>query len=268
MFEWLYAVLVVLVAAALQTATGFGFAIMATPLLLAVFDLRDCIQINIFLGLIISAVMLPRVWRWVDYGLLLRLLAGGVVGIPAGVAVFLLFDVSTLKTIISLAIITVILFLSRKNGEAETSDASELADSLEQLMGRASLASAKRAIADPKGRHELLVGVFAGALTSSIAMPGVALMLYYAAANTKKEVARSTTLAYHIVVCIVTILAMLIVGQLRQSAVEASLILIPATAIGIYAGHRCFVKIKQQTFRRIIYVVLIFTAVYLLAFGR
>ncbi|MGW6608798.1 TSUP family transporter, partial [Peribacillus butanolivorans] len=45
---------IVLVASILQSSTGFGFSIMATPFLLMLFQPQEAIQINIILSLVIS----------------------------------------------------------------------------------------------------------------------------------------------------------------------------------------------------------------------
>ncbi len=143
MSEWIYSMLIVLLSAVVHAATGFGFAIVSTPLLHLVFALRDCILISLVLSLFISVVMLPRIWRRVEYGLLLRLLFGGVAGIPVGLAAFLLVDESTLKTIVSIAILVAVLGSFKKQAVAEA-PVTQAVTEAPDILRRASLQAASK----------------------------------------------------------------------------------------------------------------------------
>lgn len=54
MQDWVLANIIVFFASLLQATTGFGFAIMATPFLLLVYNSRDCIQLSILLSFAIA----------------------------------------------------------------------------------------------------------------------------------------------------------------------------------------------------------------------
>src|SRR5690625_6271974 len=51
-------IVIILLASILQTSTGFGFSIMATPFLLLMFEAREAIQINLILSLVISCALI------------------------------------------------------------------------------------------------------------------------------------------------------------------------------------------------------------------
>lgn len=85
MYEWILATVIVFFASVLQAATGFGFAIMATPFLLLVFDSRECVQISIILAFVVSLLLIRKIIKDVDKVLLRRLIIGSVVGVPLGV---------------------------------------------------------------------------------------------------------------------------------------------------------------------------------------
>jgi len=54
-------VTIILLASILQTSTGFGFSIMATPFLLMIFEPREAIQINLILSLVISTALIAKI---------------------------------------------------------------------------------------------------------------------------------------------------------------------------------------------------------------
>lgn len=246
MQEWLFAGLIVFFAAVLQAITGFGFAITATPFLLLLYNSRDCIQISIFLSFFIAVVLLPRVRQKIDYALFRRLAAGSLLGVPLGLWVYLFISLDFLKIMISIVILGITSF----------SLFSQYKNKCKSILS---------APQKPSSGREWAAGISSGILTSSIGMPGVPVALYYSAHNTDKEVVRSTTLAFFSVVYTVTILAQAVTKSIDANAVFAALLLAPVTAAGVFGGHVLFPRIRQELFQVVTNLILIFTAVYMLA---
>jgi len=71
-----------LVAALLQAANGFGFAVLAVPLFLLFVDPGPAVQLVVIVTLALSAVVLPGMRDAVDRPLLLRLGIGAAIGLP------------------------------------------------------------------------------------------------------------------------------------------------------------------------------------------
>ncbi|HEX5564510.1 MAG TPA: TSUP family transporter, partial [Sporosarcina sp.] len=71
---------IILLASILQTGTGFGFSIVATPFLLLLFEARDAIQINLLLSLVISLAMYRKVKGDIDMGVMRRFIGGSFIG--------------------------------------------------------------------------------------------------------------------------------------------------------------------------------------------
>ena len=67
---------IILFASILQTSTGFGFSIMATPFLLMIFNPMEAIQINLVLSLVISSALIAKIRKDVDTDLLKKLIIG------------------------------------------------------------------------------------------------------------------------------------------------------------------------------------------------
>ncbi|MEH7543836.1 TSUP family transporter, partial [Bacillus thuringiensis] len=88
---------IILVASILQTSTGFGFSIMATPFLLMLFLPQEAIQINIILSLIISISLIWKIRIDIDFILLKRLIFGSIVGVPFCIFIFTSININTFK---------------------------------------------------------------------------------------------------------------------------------------------------------------------------
>lgn len=268
MDEWLFASAIVFLASALQCITGFGFAIMATPFLLLVFDSRDNIQMSIILSFFIAIVLTPKIRHHIHYGLLKRLILGSILGVPLGLWFFAHVSLDILKMTVSLVILTVAFFLLAKWLQNKTKTVSdppgECVLNETEIPEEPVVKSVVECFTDPAKRNELCIGLFAGTLTTSIGMPGVPLALYFTAKNEKKEIIRSTTLAFFIVVYIFSMVLQVLTVKISWSVATSSLLLIPAAAAGVFLGNSLFAKINQRMFQLIANLILIYTGFYMI----
>ena len=225
---------IILLASILQTSTGFGFSIMATPFLLLLFEANEAIQINLLLSLVISLALIRKIRKDVDIGILKRFIIGSLPGLPIGILVFLLVNTSYLKMGIGVVILTLTLLLIF-NVRLEKSN-----------------------------RRDMAVGSLSGALTTGIGMPGPPLLLYFSGTATDKERLRATTLAFYLYIYAVSLLIQVVFAGTSKTVWTSSLMALPLVAIGLYVGQLLFNHINQKTFRLFTYVILLFTGLYLL----
>ena len=102
--------LVVLVASALQSATGIGFGVIAGPILLIVLNDGSAIQISIALNLLIAVILSPFLWNNVDRSILRNFVVGLAIGSPLGLLVFLNIGITMLKAIAGIGILITLYF--------------------------------------------------------------------------------------------------------------------------------------------------------------
>ncbi|WML42402.1 sulfite exporter TauE/SafE family protein [Neobacillus sp. PS3-40] len=226
-------VVIILVASILQTSTGFGFSILATPFLLLIFKPIEAIQINLILSLVISCSLLTKIRNDIDFGILKRFVIGSASGLPIGIIIFLLIDINKLKLGISLIILvlTIILMLQFR---------------INQTNGR-----------------DFLVGGLSGSLTTSIGMPGPPLLLYFSGTDTQKEKLRGTTLAFYLFIYFVSLLIQIIFAGTDKTIWISSGFALPLVLVGLYLGQLLFKYINQSLFRIFTYIILLFTGIYL-----
>lgn len=227
-------IFIILLAATLQSSTGFGFSIISTPFLLIILEPREAVQISLLLSLVISFAFFKKVKNDVDKGILKRFTLGSILGLPIGMMVFMLLNIVWLKIGISILILllTVLLVLNIRIKQTNIKD--------------------------------IFIGSASGALTTSIGMSGPPILLYFSGTDTSKEKLRGTTLIYYIFICIMSLLTQIIVAGTTVYVWMLSAISLPLIAIGMYFGEFIFNKINHDLFRKLTYALLLFTGVYLL----
>ena len=258
MYEWIFAGLIVFVASVSQAAIGFGFAVVATPFLLLVFNSRDVIQMSIMLSFLIALILTPKIKDQINYDMLKRLIIGSLLGVPVGLFFFAYVSLDVLKLTVSIVILALTFFLISR---WYTAKEEPFAVGEEPVPFSPSL---KKWLQEPEQRNEIFVGLCAGALTTSVGMPGVPLALYFAMNNTRKDIVRSTTLAFFIVVYIISMVSQALTVKISLSVVISSSYLIPAAVAGVYLGHILFDKIDQKMFQILTNIILIITGFYML----
>jgi uncharacterized protein len=227
-------IVIILVASILQTSTGFGFSILATPFLLLLYAPNEAIQINLLLSLIISILLYTKIKKDVEFQTLKRLIIGSIAGLPLGILLFLLLDVEKLKLWVSIVLFILTLLLI-----------------------------AKLRVKQNKNR-DIFVGTLSGLFTTSMGMPGPPLLLYFASVNTNKEKLRGTTLAFYLFIYSISLIIQLLFAGTTSKMWIASGLTLPFVFIGLFLGQLLFRKMNQQVFQKLVYALLLFTAIYLL----
>ncbi|MED4887659.1 sulfite exporter TauE/SafE family protein [Lysinibacillus fusiformis] len=224
---------IILTAAILQTSTGFGFSIMATPFLLLLFSPQQAMQLNIILSLVISFSLLWKIKKDIEFALLKKIMIGSIVGAPVGSLLFAIVDVTTFKLLIAVLLIGLTIMLIKNL-------------SIQQTNGR-----------------DYGVGFISGMFTTSIGMAGPPLLLYFASTHKKKETIRATSLAYYIFIYLISLLSQLIIEGTSKTVWLNSLYALPIVLIGLIVGQLLFRKLNQKLFLVFIYVLLVASGIML-----
>jgi uncharacterized membrane protein YfcA len=226
---------VVLLASVLHTATGFGFSILAVPLLLLLYAPWQAVQINLILSIALSLVLIPATWAQVDRRLLWRLLPSSALGAPLGLLLFLYGDAETFKIAIALLILLFTGLLVRRVRFAR----SPLRDACS--------------------------GVLAGAMTSAVGMGGVPLLIYFAGVEMPKATVRATVLAFFTFIYSYSLLLQILLSSHPLRDWWLPLVLLPVALLGVEIGKRLYLHVSQRIFSWAIYAVLFGNSGFLLA---
>lgn len=235
--------LATLAGAAIQAATGFGFAIIAAPFFLAVMNTSSAITLLVIVHLVQTVMLVPGLWRQAPRGYLLWLALGGLVGCPLGLAIFMALDVRGLKLAVGLAILmAAALLIARDLGL------------LQRLLG-------------PRGEGSDRVwvpigaGIGAGILTAVLVMPGPPLMVALMSARMSPAATRALSLTFFGGCYAAVIALQTTAGLVNAPILRLALMLAPATAIGTVLGARLSDKLSEGRFRAVVLALLALSGV-------
>lgn len=224
------AVGVLAMAAAVQAATGFGFALTAVPLLTLVLGPQSAVVTVLVVGLVLSvgvAVMErghARLRDAVTVGL------AGLVGMPIGLLALSTASERALTVVISLVLLCSIVLLGR----------------------------GLRLPRDP--RTEIGAGLLSGMLLTSTSMNGPPLVIAFQAQRLPPREMRATLATIFVVHGAVAVVLVAVAGQVTAGAAVTAAAGIPAIAVGWFAGDRAFRRLDATAFRRVVLGLLTVTA--------
>lgn len=222
-------------ATAMQAITGFGLAIIATPFLLMVYGPQDIVLILQLLCTIINVVFGWMLRKDLDKRFFLHLALGATIGQIA--ALFFYRDVpqDAIKILISIVILS---FL--------------LVSTLHRTMIRET------------SLRSFSAGAASGILNILVAMSGPPLLLYLA--NTRRSPAsiRATCIVYFAFGNVTALAGFFLAQQDMCFALAQTVYILPAALAGLYIGNRIFPHVSPILFKRLIFVMLLFAALYTL----
>ncbi|MCJ8322859.1 MAG: sulfite exporter TauE/SafE family protein [Rhizobiales bacterium] len=243
--EWTLLLIVTFLAATVQSATGFGFGLIAVSVFLILLNSVAAIQIVIIITLIMSCIHWPKLRGLAPTNLLKWLLVGCTLGFPLGILVFELLDIEAIKMVVAILII----LISLQNG---------------WLLFAGQKQNTKSNDQQHKTSTVLGVGIVSGLMASAMAMPGPAIMLYLSRTSLSKNEIRGTIITSFVFSYAgALVLQTAFVGIDSQTWVTAGM-LTPAALIGVVAGHMLSNKINQKLFKWLILLVLLLTGLFML----
>ena len=229
----------VLAGAALQSATGFGFALVSAPLLFAAAEPEHAVALLILLGLIVNGMTLGTEGRRPQP--LKRdsivILAWGLPGVVAGLLALRALDSTSLQIAVTLGVFATLAVraLARRRGEAHPGH--------------------------PPGWAAPVAGFTSGALTTSTNTSGPPVVLY-ALARGATPVQTRDTLTVTFIGFALSGGAALLIGAGEDAIPDAAAIaaLAPAAVLGHLLGRPVFARIAGHHYEPVLTAVLIATA--------
>ena len=230
----------VFAAAALQSATGIGFGVIAGPVLLIALNDGSAIQISIVLNLLIAMLLTPSIWQHADRQLLTKLIIGLVIGSPLGLLIFLGMNIVFLKTFAGLAVLLTLVLTVRGNN----------VPTLPLLK-------------TPGNTEQISIGVVAGIMGASLAMPGPVPAGWMSTKGFSKQTIRATILLMFVFAYFVALALQFGLAGIGADSMRLSAMLAPMTVVGILVGRALSNRLTDKTFRWLIVTILASTAVIL-----
>jgi len=234
--DWIYLIIITLVGATIQSATGFGFGLIAVPIFLLILDSISAIQMVMMIILCMSLLDWLKLRGQASSRLLKWLCSGMLLGFPLGIMVFQRLDLSMIKLIIALIILSFCVFsfyrmFQQFHANIKTDD-------------------------ETQNWKTTVVGFISGTMTTSLAMPGPSVMMYLVQQQLHKTVIRATVLTYFVFAYAGALLMQSFTIGIAFSTWVDGLLLVPVALLGVLLGHAIAPKINQQRFKQIILSIL------------
>lgn len=215
---------VITLAAAAQAVSGFGFAMVAVPLLALIIDAQTAVVAVTTIGITLSSVIAWRERSHIHWKPALIIAAAGLLGIPVGLYGLTVFSDRLLSILIGVIVLTFAAILAAN-------------------------------VRIPQGRRmQVAAGATSGALLSSTGMNGPPLVTTFGAMGLPPREFRATLQIVFTMQGVSVIIGYLLTRQYTSESLTALIPAIPALVIGWTIGNHLFGRLSPIQFRRIILV--------------
>ena len=213
-----------------QVVSGFGFAIIAVPLLAIALDPLIAVATVTALSAVLSTGMALQDWKQIDLKAARTMSLAGLVGMPFGLAALSIASDRTLTLVIAsvVSVLVCMLWFEMRlpNGPAATKSA----------------------------------GVVSGLLLTSTGMNGPPLVLAFHNLGFGPLQFRSTLQAVFSVQDLLAVAAFVCLGYIRSESLVAMAGGILAIPLGFLVGNQIFYRVSPARFRQVVLVGLLLTA--------
>jgi uncharacterized membrane protein YfcA len=232
---------IVVLAQTVETATGFGSTILALSLGAQLYPVEKLVPPLVLIGIAQSGWLVARWHKSVDWRLLLsRILPICAIGLAAGRCLGGLLHGGTLKIILAAFVIVV-----------------SLAELVQLYRGRSGMPPMSAA----RGSALLLAGGFIHGIFAT----GGPAVVYYAGRNIRDKAVFRATLSALWLILNLLLLGTWLAGQgLETGSAAMAVCLLPSLIIGILLGEMLHGKVKENTFRGMVFSLLLVTGIFLL----
>ncbi len=222
---------VCLLAAAVQAVTGFGFALVAVPLLALGVGPVDAVVLATVVSLVLTALASVRERAHALGTTVRRMSLGGLLGMPVGLLALARLDESALRVVIAVVIGVLVVLLWRRV---------QLGAGVGAQWG---------------------AGVVSGALLTSTGMNGPPLVLTVQAMGVSPTVQRATLQRVFCAQDLVAVLAFVALGRVDATIVAMAVAGAAVIPVGWAAGDRVFARVPPARFSQVVLATLLVTAV-------
>ena len=219
--------IIILATSVVQAVAGFGFALLAVPLMVVVIDLQSAVIISSFVGTLSNMLQSWQLRNNIDRKLTKRFLLATVIGAPAGLLLFIYANQSALKIVLGLSILFGVFVLSRG---LELQHVSSWLD--------------------------WIMGVLSGVLLMATSTNGPPLVFVLQARRIDPATFRATLNMVFLVSGTFGLVIFGLAGEIFRSDVNVAAFAIPAMVIGVSTGVVIRKYVQQELFKKIVLFLL------------
>jgi uncharacterized membrane protein YfcA len=223
--------LAVFLGSMLSGMTGFGFALIAVPLLTLVLAPQTVVPMVRLQSLLTGTLVVLDARRWLDLPRVWLLIVASLVGLPLGVYLLTVWNTDTLKVFIgSVTVLFASLMLLGANIQ----------------LGEGPLVKAP-------------VGFVSGVLGGSTGMAGPPMVIFFSSRAVEKQAFRANLALLFAVQNVFSIPLYAAGGVLTRGVLVSTIVLLPALLIGAPLGIRLSQRVNEVVFRKVALLAVIAT---------
>ena len=219
--------LIIFATSIVQSVSGFGFALLAVPLMVFVIDLQSAVIISSFVGTLSNLLQSWQLRRNIEKTMTKRFLLATIIGSPVGLLLFVYANQSALKIVLGVSILFGVFVLSRG---LELQHVSTLLD--------------------------WAMGVLSGVLLMSTSTNGPPLVFVLQARKIDPSTFRATLNVVFLVSGAFGLLMFGLAGEVLRSDVNMAAVSVPAMVLGITLGGAMRKHVRQKLFKKIVLALL------------
>jgi uncharacterized protein len=219
--------LIIFATSVVQSVAGFGFALLAVPLMVVVIDLQSAVIISSFVGTLSNLLQSWQLRNNIDRKLTKRFLLATVIGAPAGLLLFIYANQSALKIVLGISILFGVFVLSRGL------ELQHISSWLDWVMG-----------------------VLSGVLLMATSTNGPPLVFVLQARKIDPATFRATLNMVFLVSGTFGLVMFGFAGEIVRSDVNMAAVSVPAMIIGISLGGVLRKYVQQELFKKIVLMLL------------
>jgi uncharacterized protein len=238
--DWAGLAATTFVAALLYAVSGFGFAVLATPLYLFFVDPPRAIQLVIIISTALSLTVVSGLRHAIAWGLLLRLTIGALAGLPLGLLAFRHANPLVVRLGVGATILAFALLMAsrwRRRDQHPTSLA-----------------------LSPGG--DLTAGVVSGIATALVGMAGPPALIYLLLAGAGARTVRATLLAFFALIYGATLISHATTMGIPGPSWLTAGTLVPFAFLGGFAGRPIGDRLGTEGFILLAITLLAVTGLY------
>ncbi|XTZ14191.1 sulfite exporter TauE/SafE family protein [Micromonospora echinospora] len=221
---------IVLLGAFAQSVSGFGFALVAVPLLATAIDPRTAVVVAALTNIGLTVVAAARDRRHVRWRVTGALTAAALVGVPAGLLVLVTLPERLLSALIAVVVLGCVVL----------------------VWSGARLRTGAVGIG--------AIGVLVGVLTAATGTNGPPLVAAFHSLGYDPRTFRATLAAVFSGAGLIALAGFALAGRIDAEVLRLSLVTLPAVPLGWWLGNLVFDRIAPAVFRRIVLVGLLGSA--------
>jgi uncharacterized membrane protein YfcA len=229
MTVYLFLFLILLAAGFTQGVTGFGFGLLAIPLLSLFIDIKTAVPLCSLLGILVTALLSLRLRNHIDRRKILPLLCGCIPGVAAGTLVLKKAPAGLLSLIMGVMLIVYVLY--RLGGKQQP-----------------------RSI-DPRWAYA--AGFFTGAISSAFSAGGPPTIIYATLRGWDKNEIKATLSGFFLAGGLTVITAHALSGMTTRLVLHYFLLSSPVVVVGVLCGSLLYDRIDTGVYLKLLHYLLL-----------